>query len=236
MSGFTRKTNDPMKKASSIWKRTISVPLTLIITLFSVAAQSNADGSMPQYLFPEFIKARILMKNGQLQEELMNFNTVTERMVYLKSSKYYDLVNPDMVDTVYFGNIRFITIGKYFYELLYKGSVTLLLQHKGSLFSAGAEVGYGGKSQLAATDYLSSVDLASGRFNLPIPADFVVQPSPVYWIKRKEELIDFTTEKQFLKVWPDKNGQIKEFIKENRLKTDKPEDMARIIEFACNMQ
>lgn len=213
-----------------------SVVFTLIASFCCLTAQSNADGSMPQYLFPEFTKAKILMKNGQSHEELMNFNTVTERMVYLKNGKYWDLANPDMVDTVYFGNIRFITMGKFFYELLYNGKVVLLLQHKGSLQSAGAEVGYGGKSQLAVTDNLSSVDLASGRFNLPIPSDYVVHLSPVYWLKRDYELIDFTTEKQFLKIWPDKNDRIRDFIKKNRLKTEKPEDMAGIVDFASNIQ
>jgi hypothetical protein len=199
----------------------------------AVSGQTNNDGSMPQYLFPGFTEGRVLMKNGQVQTELMNFNIVTGRIVYYKNDKYWDLSNSEMTDTIYIKDRKFTSFGKSIYEVLLIDDISLFIQHKGSLLSAGSTVGYGGKSQVAATSTITSVDLSSGRFNLPISADFIVNPSPVYWIRMDNEMKDFLNEKQFLNLFPGKSVEIRDFIKKNRLKIDKPEQLVRIVSF-CN--
>jgi hypothetical protein len=207
---------------------------TLVCIL--AGAQKNSEGEMPQYLLKDFKETRILMKNGQVKKEIMNFNIVTEMMVYYKEDKYWDLINPEMVDTVYLDGRKIVPIGKYFFEVLYNGQISLFLQHKGSLLSAGDDVGYGGKSQLAAVDRISSIDVASGRFNLPLSDDFIVNPTPVFWIRRNNEMLDFLNEKQFLKYFPGNEDEIKSFIKSNRYKIDKPVDLIKIIEFCNNLK
>ena len=213
-------------------KRYILFSIVLFI-LLPATAQRNDKGEMPQYLLTEFIKTRVLMKSGASQYEMMNYNTVTEKMVYRKDDNYWDLANPEMVDTVYLGDMKFIPFGKYFFEAGYISKITLFIQHKGTLMSAGSTVGYGGKSQLASTDRITGVDFSGGRFNLPLPTDFIVNPSPVYWIRKNGEMLDFLTEKQFLRYFETDAEKIRDFIKDNKLKIDKPDHLSRIVRF-CN--
>jgi len=212
--------------------------ISLIILIISILplialSQRNMDGSMPQYLLDDFTDGRVKMKNGQELTEYMNYNTVTERMVYIKEDKYWDLANPQMVDTVYLDGRKFVPSGKHFNEVLVMGKYKLFVRNKGTLMSAGAEVGYGGKSQLAATDVLTTVDLASGRYNLPLTEDFIVNPSPVFYIESEAGITEFTGEKQFLEVFGDKSTIIKDYMKKNKLRVGRIENLIQIVEF-CN--
>lgn len=201
----------------------------------SLPGQTTSDGSMPQYYFENFSQGEVRMKNGQIQTPSLNYNTVTEKMVFMRNDKYYDISNPEMVDTVIIQDIKFVPEGKVFYEVLISGSPSLFVQFKGELLPAGKPVGYGGTSQLASTVYLSSVDLSSGRYNLPLPSDFIVKITPVYWIRKDNEWFNFMNDKQFLKLFPEKSGELKDFIRKNRIKIDNKEDIIKLVNYCYKL-
>ncbi len=58
------------------------------------------------------------MKGGKTNTATMNYNTVTEKMVFISNDKYYDLTNPETVDTVILNGCKFVPVGKSFYEVL----------------------------------------------------------------------------------------------------------------------
>jgi hypothetical protein len=213
--------------------------VVVIIILFStpllVSSQANKNGSMPQFLFDEFTDCNVLMKNGQVQTPLLNYNTISEKMVFTRDNKYYDLTNPEMVDTVYIQNRKFVPVGKMFYEALFFGPVSLYVQHKGSLLPAGKAVGYGGTSQVASTNYISSIKLSDTQVNLPIPGDYEVKISTDYWIQKENNWFDFNNEKQFLKLFPDKEAKLKSFIKENRIKFNRQDDLIKLVKYCSSL-
>ena len=212
--------------------RNLIVLIVFLLTgmLFRLSGQS---GSLPQYLFAEFAECDIKMKSGQTQKQEMNYNTVTEKMVFTRDNKYYDLTNPEMVDTIILHNCRFVPAGKAFYEVLVSGPVSLFIQHKGSLMSAGKQVGYGGTSQVASATYINNIELDGLQVNLRLPDNYIVNPSPVCWIRNENKWFSFSGEKQFLKIFPEKENQLKGFIKGNRIKFDKPENLTRLVKY-CN--
>jgi hypothetical protein len=211
--------------------------ITLIICLTDmVSGQTTSDGTMPQYLYEEFSKSTIRMKNGQMQPSLMNFNTVTGMMVFIKGDNFYDLINQQLIDTVYLNESRFIPVGKTFYEVLVPGSLPCFIEHKGSLLPAGKPVGYGGTSQVASSDYVTTVNLSGEQFNLAIPPDYIVRKSSVYWVRKGTEMLSFQTEKQLLKIFPEKADQIKSFIKQNHFRLEKPKNLSEIIRFTDSLQ
>lgn len=201
----------------------------------TIMGQTTSQGDMPQYLFSEFSGCEVLMKGGKINTPVMNYNTVTEKMVFLSNDKYYDMTNPEAVDTVVLNECKFIPVGKAFYEVLVTKPIALFIQHKGNLMSAGKPVGYGGTSQTASANYISNIELSGMQTNLALPKDFIVNPAPVYWIRTGEKWSDFTNEKQFISLFPDKAAQIKSFIKENRIKIDKPENLARLVRYVATL-
>lgn len=213
--------------------------LTLSFIIFGCAAflqgQSTSKGEMPQYLFPSFSKCNILMKTGQVNTAVINYNIVTEKMVFINNDKYYDMTNPEATDTVYINERKFVPVGKTFYEVLVNKPIALFIQHKGTLMSAGKTVGYGGTSQTASATYVSNLELQGLQYNLALPSDYIVNPSPVYWVQIGDSWHDFLNEKQFLNIFPDKTSELKTYIKQNKIKIDRPENLTRLVRYCATL-
>lgn len=207
----------------------ISIPLILY-------GQATKQGQMPQYLFPDFSSSRVLFKSGQILNTMMNYNTVSERMVYIQDQKYFDLANTQMVDTVYLQLKKFVPFGKTFFEVLQSRTIVLFIQHMGELVEAGNPAGYGGTSQTASSSYLTTIDQSTGTYNLPIPDYYKVSVSTIYWIRKGDKMLDFQNQKQFLNLYPDKSDLIKAFIKKNRLKIERSEDLIQIVNYTSTLK
>jgi hypothetical protein len=46
-------------------------------------------------------------------------------------------------------------------------------------------------------------------------------------------MFSFLNKRQLLKIFPDQKDKLEQFIKQNRLKTDDPEDMIKLVDY-CN--
>jgi hypothetical protein len=191
-------------------------------------AQTTADGSMPQFLFQEFSMGSVKMKNGQVQNSILNYNIVTEKMVYENGKDLYDITNTELIDTVYVQKSKFVPSGKVFFEVLLVAPVSLFAQHTGSVVPPGTPAGYGGTSQVSSTKQLSGVELSSGYYNLKLPKDFKVQINPVYWIRAGKEYSSFINERQFLKIFPEKEDELKKYIKDSRIKFSRQSDIVKL--------
>jgi len=209
------------------------LPLTIPGYLFS---QTTKEEPKPQYLFTDFTVSRVKMKNNSIITDLMNYNIVTEKMVFVKNDKYFNLTNYQMIDSIYLNGYVFVPVGKVFYEVLVSGSVSLYIQHKGDLLPPGKPAGYGGTSQTSASSSLSSISTSAGQYNLSIPSDYTVRVANTYWIRKDNEWFDFSNEKQFLKLFPEKSAQLKSFIKENHLKIGNPEHLKKIVAYSKNLE
>jgi hypothetical protein len=198
---------------------------------FNAGAQSNSDGSSPQFLFPEFIKGEVKIQNGRSQFAILNYNTVSEKMVYKQDDKIYDMIGIENIDTIFIYKSKFIPAGKIFHEVLVKDSMSLFVQHKGVLLPPGKPAGYGGTSQLASSTYMSSVQLSSGYYNLDLPDDYEVKIDPVYWVKKDGKMSSYISEKQFLRLFPESEAELKKFIKQNKIRFDRIPDMIKVAEY-----
>ena len=205
--------------------------LFIVIIPVTLLAQSGSKGEMPQYLFPEFNKCEILFKDGQINTQVMNYNTVTEKIVYEQDGNYYDLLSTILIDTVYIQNCKFISSGKIFYEVLLSGKIPLFLQNKSDLLPAGKPVGYGGTSQGAISYYMSKHELSPEYINMQIPPDVTVKASPVYWVLEQGEMLSFINKKQFIALFTEIENEIKDFIKENRIHFDKRDDVMTLVKY-----
>ncbi len=204
---------------------------TFILIPAILFSQDEIDEEMPQYLFPRFAKCDILYKNREVKTQTMNYNTVTEKMVYLHDGKYYDLVTTALIDTVFMQNSKFVPYGKIFQEVLVNGKQTLFLQNKSDLIPAGKPIGYGGTSQAATSFYLTKHELAPEYINMQVPPDVTVKATPVYWILKNEEMLSFTNKKQFLALFAEKGNAIKNFIKKNKIKFDRKDDLVTLVTY-----
>jgi hypothetical protein len=162
----------------------------------------------------------------------MNYNSLTESMVYIRGSNHLELTNPEIVDTVFIQGSKFIPVKGAFYEVLDRGDMPLFLQVKSDLKPVGKDAGYGSTSHTSATTTYSSYNASGLNYNLKLPPDYTVETSYIYWINKT---VSFETERQFLKLFPEKADELKAFIKKNRYKFDNKEDIIAVVKYCAGL-
>ena len=223
-----------MKRINSPLKGMIVIILLLIINHSNeLKAQDDTSKDLVQYLFPAFSRGTVVTKPGKVMNLMLNYNRVSERIVFEQNGQYLDLVNPEAADTAKIEGRKFIPWETWFLEVIVNSKISLFVRHKAELETAGRPMGYGNTSQLTSSNYLSAVQAPSGYYNFKLPEGYTVRASKVYYLKVDGGMHSFLGEKQFLKIFPGQEDPIKQFIKKNRLKFDKTEDIARLIKF-CN--
>jgi hypothetical protein len=215
-------------------KVVISFILAVILDLNAPAkAQAEHDGATPQFLFPDFTSGKVRMKNGNFQVVMINFNTVSEKIVFKKDDNLYDIVNTEMIDTVFIQESKFVPAGKVFYEVLLGAPISLFIQYQGKVIPSRAEGGYGVASDVSSTSKVTSANFSTGYYNLKLPQDYTVKVNKIFWIRKENNMFSYITEKQFLKLFPEKETEIKDYIKNQKIKFDRLPDQIRLLEH-CN--
>lgn len=205
----------------------------LLITVDNTAQEKNTLVNPEQYLFPAFNTGTIRMKNGREMKVNLNYNIVTEKMVFIQKGKIYDMTDFANVDTVTLLDKKFIPAGKSFMEVAYPGKYTLLYQHIGKIESPPRPAAYGGTSEVSSSTYMNNVQLGNDVYRLQNDTDLLIKREVIYWIRTSDSLEYFLNEKQLVKILPDLKNTIRQFVKQNRLKFDDPQGVRKLISY-CN--
>lgn len=217
-------------------KEAIKVVLSVLVftgLIYNVRGQTKPDGSTPQFLFPEFIKGEAIMKKGEKQAALMNYNMVSEKMVFRQGDKIFEMTETDRVDTVIVQTRKFVPVGKIFHEVALKGNISFFVQHKGELMLPGKPAPYGGTSYTSSSSTVASMEYDSRYVNVELPSDYNVIYKPVFWIRKEGVMSDFIGEKQFLKIFPENDAELKKYIKVEKIRFDRISDVQKLIMY-CN--
>ncbi|MCX6325995.1 MAG: hypothetical protein NT144_05010 [Bacteroidia bacterium] len=208
-----------------------------VIILFSISSelssQTDPAKPFPQLLFPGFTRSIIIMKSGKTNSASLNYNTIDEEMVFDQKGVYMVLDKPEEIDTVYLQNLKFIPVEKAFYEVVVNGNISLFIQHKSRYAPVGSNTAYGLTSQTLGPTAVSTVRGGNQVRNLELPDNVKVSPATVYWVRVDNEMHKFTTERQFLKIFPGKENEIKEFFKTSKLDLKSREGLIKLGNY-CN--
>ena len=209
----------------------------LMILIFSLSIVSGISQDVTivesPYLFPEFTTGKIRFKAGTGKDSKLNYNILTEEMVFDNNGTLLAFASPELIDTVYINNKKFIFIEKIFYELIEKLPVSLLQRNFCTLIPPGKSAGYGGTSQTSAIQSNSSFYTSKGTYDLKLPDDYKVQPDFEYVLTKDGTLYRANNISQVVKCFPEKKDTIKEFVKKNKTSFRKTEDMVDLVKF-CN--
>jgi hypothetical protein len=206
----------------------------IISLLFSMmlSAQPTITKDLPQYLFSDFLPATIKMKEGNDIILNLNYNTATGKMVFLKSGRLYDMVNPQSVDTVFMQQSVLVPYDTVFLDVLTEGKITFFIQHKSDIILR-SKPKMTGTTQVSEANYYPGNKSEIVYLNPKLPEGFAVKSSTVYWVRVNDKMIMFTNERQLIKIFPEKADLIKSFIKESDLKIHNRADLIRIGNY-CN--
>lgn len=209
----------------------------LIIAVFlfiGTALYAQQTVQLSHYVFPEFKQGVVLMKNGQQNKTLLNYNSLSEEVVFNNNGTILALGNEILlqVDTVFIGDKQFVWLKKGFKEiLLNSGDKQLFAEHKCRVIPPGKPAAYGGTSQTSSAQSYSSI-LSGGRvYDLKLPDDYKVLPGVVYWIGNGEDVKSFGNLNQLRKIYKDKRNQMKEYTDKNKVEFADTQSVKALIDF-----
>jgi len=220
-----------------ISRKFIESACLLIIFCFMLPdlnAQTDPANPLPQFLFPAFTKSLVKMKDRRQLTATLNYNMVDEEMIFDQKGVYMALDKPQEIDTIYLQNRKFVPVEKAFYEVAVNGTTDIFIQHKSRYAPVGSNTAYGLKTQTLGPSSVKSVSVGNQVRQIDVPDNVTVSPATVFWIKIGDQMNKFTTERQFLKLFPDIEEKLKEFIKTNKIDIKIREDLIKLGNF-CNV-
>jgi hypothetical protein len=198
-----------------------------------IRAQSDTANYEVHYVLAEFVKGSVKMKDGRTEEAIMDYNKLTEEMIFEKNGRMLALDSLEKIDTVYLESRVFVPHEKIFLELLVKGPVSLFLEHKCNLLAAGNPAGYGGTTETGAATNISILANTGRAYKMHLPRDYHVTDASLFWIRKNGEYSKANTTSQITGAFPDHKKEIKQYIKDHKLDIKKTEDLITLI-VKCN--
>lgn len=214
--------------------KTLALVIFISTSTFDSYCQTGQENPLPQFLFPGFSKGVIRTKAGSAMEAILNYNMVDEEMVLNQRGIFMVLDKPEEIDTVFLQNRKFIPVDNVFYEVVAKGPVSILIQHKSRYAPTGSSTAYGMTSHTLGPTAVGTIRGGNQVRNLDIPPNVKISPATVYWASVDGEIQRFTNERQFLKFFPAGIAEkIREFIRASNIDLKSPGDLAKLGKF-CN--
>jgi hypothetical protein len=214
-------------------KSKITISILLFVISTSVASSQEQEKDISHYIFPSFTKGKILLKTGITKEVMINYNSVTEEMIFEANGTKLALANPEYVDTIYISGKKFITAGATYYEVLESLRIPLLVRHLCTLLPPGKESGYGGTSETSSIMTTSTMYVSGRIYEMKLPDGYRILPYMEFVLKKDNEYIRIFNVNQVIKCFPEKKNDIRAFAKTNETSFKKEEDVRKLIEF-CN--
>jgi hypothetical protein len=197
-----------------------------VLTVSGLSVNGQPPKGASQFLLSEFAVTNVLLKNGQTKKMLMNYNIISGTMMISQNNKLFNLTNPELADTVYFGTRKFVAAQGCFLE--YLGN-DLFVQTKGSLMSPPKQAGYGSTSQTASVTSLTTVSENPIIYDFKLPDGYSVDITVSYRLRTDEGLESFVNERQLIKILPSKETAIKTYSKTNKTDFKKSEEVLRLL-------
>ena len=196
-------------------------------------SRDKSESISTHYVFPEFQKGTVIMKNGHDEEAMIDYNMISEEMIFEKGGTRLAMDRIETIDTVYLGSRKFVPYEKYFLEILLEDQVSLYIRHKLNILQSGSPAGYGGTTETGAAHSISYLVGSGSLYKLQLPSEYNLTDASQFWIKKESSFFRIGTERQILDIFPGKSKEIKQFIRQNKINFRKEKDVTVLIK-KCN--
>jgi hypothetical protein len=205
----------------------------LICCMIGVSAFAQPERSeLSHYVFPEFTSGTVLMKTGNQSTALLNYNSLTEEMVFDNKGQKRAIAENELIqiDTVFIRDRKFIVLNGRFVECIYQSGWDLYAEYKCRVREPGKASGYGTTSETSAIESFSSYHAGGMVYDLKLPG-YEVAPYFNYLLNRKGEISRFANMNQLKKLYKDRKGLFKEYMKDHEVDYDNKQSVIQLIDY-----
>lgn len=197
-----------------------------------IHAQSDTSAAR-HFVLPEYTKGIVKLKDGRTEIAILNYNMITEEMVFEKGNKRFAITGIEKVDTIFLGSRKFIPYDKEFLEILIHDSISLLIRHKRNMLIPGSPAGYGGTTETGAAHSISHLVNSGNMYKLDLPSEYHLTDASQFWLYYNRSFVRISTERQLLKLIPAISNEMRQFIDSKKLGFRKQDDVCAVIK-KCN--
>jgi hypothetical protein len=207
----------------------IAASSVLVVVQQANAQRTDTLVKLEHYALDTFTNGIVRLKNGTTTRHSMNYNLVTQEMIFRQGDRFLAIAYPETIDTVYFGERKFVPAGKEgFYEWLAGNTYPLFAEYTCTVKEPGTPVGIGTSNTTAATSIKSLINLG-GAYALTLPDGFEVMPKRTLLIKYDNTLHRVKNEQQLSRLFPTKRELIRTWVKEHKTNFSKNDEVAMLV-------
>lgn len=211
--------------------------LSLIVFLTGINALT-AQIDSTQFLLKGFQEGLVYYKDGRQFRVPMNYSLLIKKFLFLDqndNNNIKEFLEPEMVATIKIGERVFLPTKEGATEVL-QTNPPIFVQYKGSMRWEGKKVGYGGRSETSAVDSYSSLQAGNSIHKLETEKLILTSIFKIFRIERKGKQYRFSSEKQFLKAYPEHKEVLRKYIKDNNINLELIEDVLQVYNHAESLQ
>jgi hypothetical protein len=194
------------------------------------AQQMNQPRQLTHYVLDSFYRGKVQVKTGVVSAQTLNYNILTNEMIFEEGGRMMAIGNPENVDTVFIKGRKFIPAEGKFYEVLSNNKLPLLLEFTSTVDEPSASAGYGNASGATNVTSISTLVKSGDVYALKLPDDFKVIPGFIFRILKNGKYLKAGNEKQLIVIFPDKKDRIKELVKKNNTNFSERSDLIKLVE------
>jgi len=205
---------------------------TVLISINLVAQADRNVKQLTQYLFPDFKEGTVLQRSGIITKTILNYNTLTQEMIFKQNDQLLAIADPASVDTVFLNGTKFIYANNVFYEMATNTPVALYIQYESDIISSGAETGFG-KTKTTAASGLTDLKSSGKAYSLSLTEEYSIKNKTAFLLKKDGNYITINNVKDVKNVFAGKENLIDDYAKKNKISFKKTDDVIKLVEF-CN--
>ena len=201
-----------------------------IIFLFLICCNSLicwVQGVHSNYLFPEFTDSYIYYKDGRVFQVQSNYDLLKNMFQFIdKDNEIKEFADPEMIVSIKIGERIFILVNKNEAAEVIQSDPRILVQYSGQK-RIKKDLTFGGKTETASVDSYSNMVYGTGD---DTKNTVITKLEYQFYIEKNKRLKRFSTEKQFLKLFPKQKEELKKYIDESKVDFNSIEQVVQL----CN--
>lgn len=219
-----------------------SLSIILIFTLFISFAARAEEIISNGFIFPEYQKGKVYFQNKEIVESLLNYETLSRQMFFLRDKQALVLALPQATDSVVIAGRVFVHLQNCeFLEKLLIEKGDLYIQYNAKRISEGKAVAYGGYSQVTnakSLGFISTMDGGNTKMltRLQDTEKFRLDIALSFWIKQNGKFVDISSYKKLLKAFPENRNQIKSYLNEHKVNFESMNDVKRLLNYCFTIR
>ncbi len=209
----------------------------LCLSINSLFAQRNYV-EITHYLFPDFVRGDVYMKNSLKSSSVLNYNLITEEMIFKDRERVLAIGKDEtnLVDSIIIDGRKFVVLNSKFVEQIYSNGTEVFAEYKCSVIPPGKPAAYGGTTHTSATDTYSSFYAGGMFYELKLPDGYKTKPYTHYHFRDSNNVTSRVINMRGLtRYYRNNSTALRSYLKENSVKFENPDDIARLIEYMSNI-